>query len=543
MKHPTLPLLLALVIGIAVGYALNFHIVLSVPVLVVAVVMMAVVMIVLGKRSTRMTFSVAVMITFVVIGMLRYRFEHDCIANRVADGTHYITGTVCEIPRHKPKTYEVTVKTDEGRRIVAYLERGEKANMGDRIAIYTSRGTQSTWNPNDKPYGSDDAEQIIMRYRRNLYLQGISATCYADSLSWRIINDKDVGHTSFLERLHQLQAYMVEAYTASGLDGDEGAIIQAITTGSKTQISPALRQQYSRSGLSHLLALSGFHLTIIYFILQFIMAAQLLSGRRRLLADIGTLVAIWTFVVITGAPPSLLRAAIMCSLLTLGNSISISYDLLTDKMSVKIGKNLDEMGKNRGLNSLILAAIIMLLCNPFYLFQLSFQLSFAAMLAIVMCSDITSAILLRLRLGLPVNKLGRMVVKTVNFIIQYVAGSIVISTISAVATMPLVAYHFQIISIVSPITTLIATPLTLVLIVLAIVWWAVHLFAIDPQAISLGLKNTAEQMNDLSRWTSQHDWSSYGIEINVVTVVAMYALVVVIYLMLRILLRRLEWIE
>ena len=165
----------------------------------------------------------------------------------------------------------------------------------------------------------------------------------------------DRSKTYFLER----RAKLLDRLSESGVDGSAYAVVAAMALGDKSQLTRELRDAYAISGASHILALSGLHLGIIYTLLSL-----LLSRRRwQMVSQIVIIVSIWLFVFLVGLSASVVRSAVMVSIYAL---LSLGH---RDKLSV---------------NTLAFAAIAMLLFNPMALFDVGFQLSFMAVLTILL---------------------------------------------------------------------------------------------------------------------------------------------------------------
>ena len=165
----------------------------------------------------------------------------------------------------------------------------------------------------------------------------------------------DRSKTYFLEQRTKL----LDRLSESGVDGSVYAVVAAMSLGDKSQLTKELKDTYAVSGASHILALSGLHLGIIYTLLSL-----LLSHRRwQVVSQVVIIVCIWLFVFLVGMSASVVRSAVMFTIYAL---LSLGH---RDKMSV---------------NTLAFAAIVMLLFNPMSLFDVGFQLSFMAVLAILL---------------------------------------------------------------------------------------------------------------------------------------------------------------
>lgn len=169
------------------------------------------------------------------------------------------------------------------------------------------------------------------------------------------ISRLDRSKTYFLEKRNEL----LERLSDHGVDGSVYAVVAAMTLGDKSQLTNELRKTYAITGASHILALSGLHLGIIYTLLS------LLLSRRRwwIVSQVVIIVCIWLYVFLVGMTVSVVRSAVMITVYAL---LSLGH---RDKMSV---------------NTLAFAAIVMLLFNPLSLFDVGFQMSFMAVLAILL---------------------------------------------------------------------------------------------------------------------------------------------------------------
>lgn len=151
----------------------------------------------------------------------------------------------------------------------------------------------------------------------------------------------------------------------SDLPKDRAALAVSLLLGDKKGLDEDLKMSFSVSGLSHILCVSGLHIGLIIAMFDVLLKFLHLLGmwgfglRRVLLILIA-----WTIAFIVGCTPSALRVALMLTL-----------TLLTDLTSFR----------SERINTLIVTAFILLLCDPLLLFDLGFQLSFLAVLGIMVC--------------------------------------------------------------------------------------------------------------------------------------------------------------
>lgn len=157
----------------------------------------------------------------------------------------------------------------------------------------------------------------------------------------------------FLTTAQERRAEIEQKLKGLGIENEDFGVIAAMAMGDKTALDKDTKEVYSVAGASHVLAVSGLHISIIFQLL-----IMLLGGNRHhIFVILSALVAIWMYVLFIGMPASAVRSATMLSV----------YGFVT-----MTRRNKDS------LRSLSIAFTIMLLCNPLYLFDLSFQMSFAA---------------------------------------------------------------------------------------------------------------------------------------------------------------------
>ena len=189
-------------------------------------------------------------------------------------------------------------------------------------------------------------------------------------------------------------------------DSDAYAVVAAMTLGDKSALSQELREVYSVTGASHVLALSGLHLGIIYMLLTL-----LLGGSRFFTFSpfhFFTLSAIWSFVFLVGMPVSVVRSATMLTVYAL---LSLGH---RDKMSV---------------NTLAFTALLVLIVSPLSLFDIGFQMSYLSVFAILLMVPLSERLF-------PVGYL------MTHRVIRWLWGMVAVSCAAQIGVAPLVAYYF-----------------------------------------------------------------------------------------------------
>ena len=223
---------------------------------------------------------------------------------------------------------------------------------------------------------------------------------------------------------------LLERYRQQGLEDDAYALVAAMTLGDKTAIDKDLRQTYNISGAAHVLALSGLHMGIIYAALTLLTFGR----RRRIVTQALIVIALWAFVFLVGMPASAVRAAAMLSL----------YALLT------LGYR-----EKASINALAFTALVMLSISPYTLFDVGFQMSFLAVLSILVWTPIMSDwVSPTLQRRWPP--------------LRWAWGLTAVTLAAQLGVAPLIAYYFGRISIYFLLSSFVAIPAVTVIVWLAL---------------------------------------------------------------------------
>ena len=331
-------------------------------------------------------------------------------------------------------------------------------------------------------------------YAAWLRQSGFAAETFIFYNSWRKA-EIDLTSLSYMQRAtveaRRIREKLLERYRCYGADGSSYAVLAAMTLGDKSALSKELREDYSIAGASHVLALSGLHLSIIYTILLLLTFGY----RRRWLAQVLIMLAVWSYVVLVGMSASVVRSAVMLTI--------VSMVMILNRGSVL-------------LNSLSFAAFVMLLWNPLTLYDIGFEMSFMAVLGIAMLEP-----LMRPR-HLPKNIFQKL--------LYMIWGVISVSIAAQVGTAPLVAYYFGRFSCYFIITNLIVIPCATIIlygvVALAVLsWW--HLLAnhiASALILITGFMNTV-----LHRIASLPGASIDGISLSPLQVLAVYIFLFTVY--------------
>jgi len=244
---------------------------------------------------------------------------------------------------------------------------------------------------------------------------------------------------------------------ARTLPEPQASLAQGLVLGIRTNIPPDVKNDFIRSGTAHLLAISGVNLSIIAGIMLSI--GIWLFGRRRYLYVWLALAVVWLYALLTGMHPPVVRGAIMASLF-------LGAELFGRQKSAFV--------------PLTLAAAVMVGISPYILRDASFQLSFVAMAGLVFLYP-------------ALRDLGRKLVaralgeeEAAVSLVSLASDSFAATLAATIFVWPLIAYYFGIVSLVSPIATLLALPALPATIILGTLSGAAGIFFL-PVAQVIGL--------------------------------------------------------
>jgi competence protein ComEC len=263
-----------------------------------------------------------------------------------------------------------------------------------------------------------------------LYLrkQSYSAVAFVRKQHWRLEAAPVSGN-----RWLQLKSLEIRRNLFSHLqiilpDSQSFAVAAALMFGYKGELDKELRQRFSNIGAGHILAVSGLHFNLIFGIAYFLLSFLGMSKKSKIIKQLILLPVIWGFAFITGLSPSVIRAACMLSLWGIGDAFFC---------------------KPFTLNTLAIVALYMLLYNPFYLFDIGFQLSFLAVVSILI-----------------INPHLVNLYSSENKIITYIWELISVSFSVQLGVLPLSLYYFHQLPLLSLLTNLLLIPLSGILMAL-----------------------------------------------------------------------------
>lgn len=214
----------------------------------------------------------------------------------------------------------------------------------------------------------------------------------------------------------------VGGYIENNYSSDTFGVAKAVLMGDRTDIDPILYSAYRSSGISHLLVISGFHMSLVLMTAYTFLSTTPLGKRY---SGIICVVLALLFSAFVGFTPSVTRAMVMCVFVFLGGTLNYKTDSFT---------------------SLFTALGLLIVCNPYSLFSIGLLLSFLCTLGIITLSPPLQA---------AVNKIKKKFLRK----LASIGSSVAISVAAVLFSFPVAAYVFGEFSVISPIVNLFIIPL------------------------------------------------------------------------------------
>ena len=247
-------------------------------------------------------------------------------------------------------TGDTKIACDE--RVVTYFRK-------DSLSRHIRQGDLLLMNAVLKPV-ANAGNPYEFDYHGYLARKHIGRSTFVESGHWQLLSS--YAQNPLFNFSNRIRNTLLDVFRRAGLSGHELSVASALVLGYKADMDDALRNAYSASGAMHVLAVSGLHVGIIYMVLSSLLRLVPFIHRTKKLRALILLAALWLFALITGLSPSVMRAATMFSFIAAGEAFqrrAFTY------------------------NNIAASAFILLFINPGNLFEVGFQLSYMAVIAIV----------------------------------------------------------------------------------------------------------------------------------------------------------------
>ena len=318
--------------------------------------------------------------------------------------TQTLTGIVRDTSITRTGRQSILFETDTGLRIQALLRHGEKVLLGQRITL---RGQILDLR---SPDNRGEFNEWLFFRRQNIHYR-----MFPD-----VVDRGDVERRFFVY-INDLRENIISIYDAV-LPPAQSGVVRSMLIGDRSGLSDDLRELYADTGIAHILAISGMHVSALIGGIYLLLKHLGISQRD---GSIFIIIFLIFYTVLTGASVSTVRAAVMHSVYLIGNIFYRDKDSLT---------------------TLSFAGLLLLIYQPLFLFDLGFQYSFTAVFALMLLTNPTEkAIVYAISGNRTLSKYLRN-----SYMKKYLAGCIVAS----VATLPITMFYFQYIPVYTVLANL-----------------------------------------------------------------------------------------
>ena len=311
-------------------------------------------------------------------------------------------GIVDENPRIKSNY--ITLKTST----LAYWEKQQwqRLNEHTHIVVPVSKSATLAYTKGDTVLFNalfntieNKKNPYVVDYKSIYKRMGLYQQAFVDSTQIKIIKTRKAN--SFIDRIH---AYALTALATHLKDSASLGLMNALILGDRVAMQEDINQAYIDTGIIHVVAISGSHVALLFCLLSYLLGFIKHKKHTWIKYSIA-LPFIWLYVIMAGAPPSAIRAAMMFTLITL------AWILNREQNSV---------------HQLLVGAFLMLLIEPNWLYNIGFQLSFLAVLSIIIFyTRIKKSISIKYRL------------------LQWFWDAIAMSLAAEILVAPVVLYYFH----------------------------------------------------------------------------------------------------
>jgi len=294
-------------------------------------------------------------------------------------------------------------------------------------------------------------------YKTYCLFQGITHQVYLTDQDYVLLPGID--QSSFQNFIFDSRSWVVNTLKKNIAGEKEKGLAEALLIGYKDDLDKNLVQAYSNTGVVHIIAISGLHLGLIYWLLLLLTKPLKRNTKLVWLRLLLIIASLWLFSLLAGAQPSVLRSAIMFSIIAFGEVM---------------------LRRSNIFNTLACSAMVLLCINPFWLWDVGFQLSYTAVLSIVLFFQ-------------PVYNWFHLQNPVTDFLWKLTAVTIA----AQILTLPISIYHFHQMPLLFLLTNFVAVPLSSIILIGEIILCA--LFFISPVASFIG-----SVLNQLIYWMNSY---------------------------------------
>lgn len=325
-------------------------------------------------------------------------------------------------------------------------------------------------------------------YGNYLNHKSIFAQMFVNTLDYKVSPtlDKNIFYYA-----NEIRNTILKNLKKDGFKNDELNVIAALILGQKQDLSNEILQDYQLAGAVHILSVSGLHVGYLLLLLNFLTSRFPINLKFNILKLSIILISLWGFAVLAGLSPSVVRSVCMFSILAIGMHLNRKTNIY---------------------NTLFISMFFILLFEPSFLFDVGFQLSYAAVFFIIWLYPILSNIW------------------TSKYkLVKYFGSIMAISFSAQMGTLPISLYYFHQFSGLFMITNLVVLPVLGFIMILGIFVMFLAVFNIVPQIPLKILEFCITLLNDFIHWIASFKQFIFrDIPFNAALLITLYLMIIVV---------------
>lgn len=300
------------------------------------------------------------------------------------------------------------------------------------------------------------------------------------------VSDIKIQHTTIISEFENINSVAQHRLDDLQLSPRARALARAMVLGDKEGLTSAQRWEYGLSGASHVLAVSGLHISIIFLLLNILLMPIAALPRGHIIKNLVIVVLIWGYGGIVGFSPSVVRSAVMFSLFQVAWVVGRPYS---------------------GMNALLFAVLVGVAIAPDMLYSVGFQLSVVGVASIFLW-------------GLPL------------YYRFFGGGGALVSTLCigfgcAVATMPIVSHAFGYVPLLGVVLSPLFILCTFIIVSCGVVWIVLPIGVFAP-IVRFVVEVSAMLLDNSARWVAQQEWGAVEWRASGVYILLIYLVYIVI---------------
>ena len=266
----------------------------------------------------------------------------------------------------------------------------------------------------------------------------------------------------------RLHSRIVRNLEKANFNNEEMNVALALILGQQQDISSDIIQDYQYSGATHILSVSGLHVGFIMLFINFILKPIPNTRKGSLIKLISILLSLGAFAIISGLSPSVLRSVVMFSFLAIGNHLRRSGSIY---------------------HTLLVSMLLILLCEPYFLFDVGFQLSYLALFFIVWLQPLLKQI------WTPKHKIQTTI-----------WNALTVSFAAQIGTLPLCLYYFHQFPGLFFVTNIVIIPILSFIMIAGIIVMILAIFMSPPVIIIAIFEKSIYLLNKTIHIVASFEW-------------------------------------